>query len=144
MKVDHEPTREQCEEAARKALEAESYFIEQFYGDPQIEEAVRRIDPRILEPYSHRRKRKRVVYFIQAKTGEIKIGVSTNLKHRFSQIKVHCPVKIKLIGAMHEEKLTEADVHRLFKKYKLKGEWYKPDQEIFDFIDKNGHRRHRR
>jgi len=56
----------------------------------------------------------------------VKIGVSSNVKKRMSQIQTNCPYKLSLIA---EAKTNDAfgherALHDQYKKYRLEGEWF--------------------
>ncbi len=56
-----------------------------------------------------------VVYFIEdASTGHIKIGHSTSVWARFSQLQCSCPGELTLLGVLPGDLALEARVHAKF------------------------------
>lgn len=81
------------------------------------------------------------IYFIQAGlNGPIKIGVTTNLKQRIKDLQTSNPEKLYLIAAIYEHPELELYLHKQFKKYHIRGEWFEPGPDIFGYllIIKNG------
>lgn len=82
--------------------------------------------------------RKRRIYFIQAATGEIKIGVSqtAKIKSKVRQMQVYCPSKITLLLCITEDSYaTECELHRMFKADRIHGEWFRPSDNLLNFIN---------
>ena len=77
-----------------------------------------------------------MVYFIQHNTTKhIKIGCSETLKNRLSQLQVGNSGKLRIVatceGSFEEEKM----LHKEFKEYKLRGEWFFPGQRLIFYIE---------
>ncbi len=69
------------------------------------------------------------VYFAQRKTnGLIKIGWSRSVKVRMSA------VRAKVIGAVPGEREVELSLHKRFAHLRVRGEWFKPDDELLVYI----------
>ena len=68
----------------------------------------------------------RVVYFARCvtKAGPIKIGVTDNIARRFSQLQNACPYQLELIGTLSGGAALEGYFHRLFARYRTRGEWF--------------------
>jgi hypothetical protein len=79
----------------------------------------------------------RRIYFIQCETGEIKIGTANKVRERLAIFQIGCPFKLKLLKSMRVKDcgLTEKDLFRRFKKYRKRGEWFYPAEEILKFIE---------
>lgn len=79
-----------------------------------------------------------VVYFIQSiNGGPIKIGKAANAKKRLCALQISHHEELQIIAIDHNG--NEADYHDKFFKYRIRGEWFNPDQEILDaisFLDK--------
>jgi len=81
--------------------------------------------------------RKRRIYFVQAATGEIKIGVTTapKIHNKLRQMRTYCPSKMKLLAVVVEgDLMPEHEIHRKFKALRLHGEWFSPDGELLEWI----------
>ena len=73
------------------------------------------------------------VYFI-GDDDHIKIGISESPNHRLSEMQIGNPSKLRIYciikgGAYLEKKLQDR-----FKKYKIRGEWFKLTGELKNFI----------
>lgn len=67
-----------------------------------------------------------VVYFIRC--GEfIKIGYSSKLRERVSNIATSTPHKVELLGAISGGQKMERDMHKRFARCRHSREWFKPD-----------------
>lgn len=74
-----------------------------------------------------------MLYF--ATTGNyVKIGQSDNPTARVRQIQIHCPEPVKLAGTMPGTQEDERAVHRLFHEHRVRGEWFRLEQPILDYI----------
>ncbi len=82
--------------------------------------------------------RTRRIYFIQAATGEIKIGVSqtAKIKNKVRQMQIYCPSKMTLLLCINEDICgQEFELHRMFKADRIHGEWFKPSESLLNFIN---------
>ncbi len=78
------------------------------------------------------------VYFIQSgDSGPIKIGVSVSVDTRLKNIQVYHPLPLRVIGLIEGTVKKEHEVHTLFAKHRLRGEWFSPSPEILAFIKEN-------
>jgi len=78
------------------------------------------------------------VYFIQIDNadGYVKIGFSSNINGRMSQLRVGCPYNFKLLTlAIDESKTLEKVFHNLLKESHLVGEWFYPTEEVMECIN---------
>ena len=80
------------------------------------------------------------VYFIlDEKSKAIKIGKSINIDERLSDLQTGNP---NLLTVKHTIKCVseydsfslETELHKKFEKYRLVGEWFKFEDEVFDFV----------
>ena len=77
-----------------------------------------------------------VVYFVKHRRQDpIKIGYSSNLKQRLSDLKISSPYGIDLIGTIKspEAKNLESRIHKRLESHRLSGEWF--DISIQDVKD---------
>lgn len=79
---------------------------------------------------------RRSLYFVQAETGQIKIGIATNLRKRMSGLQGASPVKLTLLLAVHGGRTAEATLHQKFDAHRLHGEWFGPAPEILAEIER--------
>lgn len=81
-----------------------------------------------------------VVYFIQAGESAIKIGITENLGDRLTNLKTGNHEVLKVlhqIDCPSRETATrvEAELHRFFRDFHLKGEWFKVSPFLLNGID---------
>lgn len=76
------------------------------------------------------------IYFVQViSSGNIKIGYSKNIKSRLSTIQISIPEKVKLLGFISGDMSKEKELHRLFKYYHVRGEWFQCNPCIIDYVN---------
>jgi hypothetical protein len=67
------------------------------------------------------------VYFIQASTGEVKIGISQAVDDRFESMRAMSPVPLRLVGIIRDGgRKREAELHTRFARHRLHHEWFSP------------------
>jgi len=77
------------------------------------------------------------IYFIQgASGGPIKIGYTANIGMRLKELQTGFPDTLIILCAKKGWINEERDYHRAFSEYRLKGEWFKPVDEILTTISK--------
>lgn len=83
----------------------------------------------------------RCIYFIQCgDDGPIKIGIAEDVEHRMMALQTGCPYELHLLETYcpyegFDARLFEAQLHALFAQHRIVGEWFRPVDEIMDFID---------
>jgi hypothetical protein len=76
------------------------------------------------------------VYFIQAETGEIKIGYTRgDPEIRLRQFQPHSPCELTLLAAIQGGRGEEAVIHGKFRDHKLHHEWFLPAPSLIKFIE---------
>lgn len=76
-----------------------------------------------------------VIYFIKSeRTGDIKIGRTTNLTARIKQLHTASSDVLRVLGVFAGQPQDERFFHEAFKDLRLNGEWFKPHPDLFDFI----------
>ena len=80
----------------------------------------------------------RTVYFLQASSGPIKIGITKNLVVRLKSLDISNYATLKLIHSIETQKVKamwiEEKLHRIFKDACIKGEWFRPEQDLLNSI----------
>jgi len=71
-----------------------------------------------------------VVYFIQAETGQIKIGIARDLGVRLKTLRTMCPVGLAVLAATNGGQPAESGYHDCFAAHRLHGEWFEPHPDI--------------
>jgi hypothetical protein len=79
-----------------------------------------------------------MIYFLQnTYTKHIKIGSSNDVLSRLYDTQSANSYPIILLGIMPGNLLIERQVQAKFVKYKIRGEWFEPDETIMEYINKN-------
>jgi hypothetical protein len=75
------------------------------------------------------------IYFIQAETGEVKIGYTgADPETRLQTIQGNSPCKLTLLAAIKGSREKELLIHAQFKKHRLHGEWFAPVPSLLEFM----------
>ena len=86
------------------------------------------------------KKIEKYVYFArESLQGLVKIGMAEKLRDRFTRLKGQIPyhVDLDLLLIMYGGRSLEKDLHEKFKDHRVKGEWFKPHEDILSFIKEN-------
>jgi hypothetical protein len=83
------------------------------------------------------------VYFIQCHNNHfIKIGYTKDIKARLQIIQSNNPEQIDILNIIMGTEKLESQIHNQLSKYKIRGEWYYPKQEVVNlmnqYVDKYG------
>jgi hypothetical protein len=79
--------------------------------------------------------RKSAVYFARCRsTGEIKIGMSSDLKPRLKRLQSKEHRRVEILGTLPGDKTTELYLHRLFAAARIEGEWFHPTADLLALI----------
>ena len=80
-----------------------------------------------------------MIYFIRSgKSGPLKIDYTDeNIEKRIQSLQIGNPHELKLVAIIEGDQSKIAELHRRFKKFHIRGEWYKPDREIIVYIYQN-------
>lgn len=81
----------------------------------------------------------RGVYFLRAgESGNIKIGKTYDLNARVASLQTGSPEPLRLLAFINCREVNptdaEAAMHGKFQQYRLQGEWFRPADELLDFI----------
>lgn len=77
------------------------------------------------------------IYFVQGESGgAIKIGTTLNPVARMQSLQTGFPEELKLLAIIPGDAGRERKIHEYFGKFRLKGEWFKPEAELINMIDK--------
>jgi hypothetical protein len=76
------------------------------------------------------------VYFIQRPNdGAIKIGHTTEFKARFDALEAFTGMDLTTLCILDKDRKFEKEMHEKFNNIRLKGEWFKSDKLLLDYID---------
>src|SRR5690348_10834207 len=79
------------------------------------------------------------VYFIQCEDANkyIKIGYTQgDPQERLEKLQVGCPYPMTLLGVVDSGRKVERELHRKYDSHRVRGEWFRPDMNILQFIEK--------
>lgn len=75
------------------------------------------------------------IYFVQGVvSGHIKIGFSTNVMSRMSSLATGSAEQLRLLGAIPGSHSDEQALHRTFRHFRLKGEWFESAPDLIGYI----------
>jgi hypothetical protein len=78
-----------------------------------------------------------VVYFVQAGAGgPIKIGVASDLNARVGALQTGCPELLVVLASIEGDAATETIYHAHLRRFRLRGEWFKPAPEVLECVDR--------
>lgn len=84
---------------------------------------------------TQKNKKRSVIYFVRnGFDGEIKIGVTTNLKKRLETIQIYCPNEAVLLATLNGDSKKERELHALFSDFRKRGEWFFPSNKLLNYI----------
>jgi Meiotically Up-regulated Gene 113 (MUG113) protein len=75
-----------------------------------------------------------IVYFIQAATGQVKIGRTSDLVGRLGTLQVGNHEELTLVGAVFGSHADEQALHARFARHFLRGEWYLPEVDLLHYV----------
>lgn len=76
------------------------------------------------------------IYFIQGESGgPIKIGYTENVEKRLCALQTGHYDTLKVLKAIPGNINDEKKHHKKFQHLRLRGEWFKPEQELLNYID---------
>jgi hypothetical protein len=82
-----------------------------------------------------------IVYFIQSGGfGPIKIGKTRNeLERRLTALQTASSHPLRILATLDDQPASrETELHLKFDHLRLKGEWFRPEQDLLDFIKYHG------
>lgn len=76
------------------------------------------------------------IYFVQGcESHRIKIGRTKDFAMRLSSLRVSCSERLRVLGVMNDQNpVVEQELHSIFAKHRVRGEWFKPVPAILEFI----------
>lgn len=76
-----------------------------------------------------------VVYFVQSgEGGHIKIGTASDFPKRLQALQTGNPERLTVLGTLPGSLSEEADIHDQFSHLRARGEWFRPEPELLDYI----------
>lgn len=80
-----------------------------------------------------------MIYFVQRANGDIKIGKTSNISQRLSQLQTEHG-KLHLLGWVEGDIPEEREVQRRFRRHRTELEWFYAHSELLDFIEANANK----
>ena len=78
---------------------------------------------------------KNFVYIIQElQSGDLKVGISKTPKKRLGQLQIANPRKLTITHLLEGTDETEKEIQRKLRPYRIRGEWFRPPDEILQNI----------
>lgn len=75
------------------------------------------------------------VYFCKnGRRKQVKIGFGVSYKDRIANLNVASPEDLKVLAVMPGDRKAEGELHTRFRKYHIRGEWFKLEGDLADFI----------
>lgn len=87
------------------------------------------------------------VYFVRCdRANAVKIGIATDVTKRLAHLQVGCPLDLKLLAAAWSRSpgAEEERLHRLFDRWRIRGEWFTAVPAIRDEAVEMAHAAQRR
>ena len=78
-----------------------------------------------------------VIYFLQRGDGNVKVGTTTNLGNRLSQLRMEHG-DLSLLGFIRGGRIKEKILHWCLESSRVENEWFKPSAELLRLIDEYG------
>lgn len=79
-----------------------------------------------------------MIYLIACnKMNYCKIGYSSNPENRLTQLQTSNPFSLELVSTKEGSLDDEKNIHKLFDKYRLSGEWFDYSKEIKEYFEVN-------
>ena len=75
------------------------------------------------------------VYFIQDASGCIKIGWSSDVTRRITNLQEGCSSKLELLATLSGGASLEAHLHDTFENDRVTGEWFSPSADLLKYIE---------
>lgn len=77
-----------------------------------------------------------MIYFIQNKiTNNIKIGKSNNPLKRLNSLRTACTEELVILKVIEGGIEEEKKLHKMFSDYRIRGEWFRDNEQITNFIN---------
>jgi hypothetical protein len=77
----------------------------------------------------------KVIYFAQMATGPIKIGYTSNLRTRASNLSFGVPGGVEILCTIPGTPAVESWLHQKFTGLRISGEWFRPEACLLEFIE---------
>lgn len=75
-----------------------------------------------------------MVYFLANEENFIKIGFTTDVRRRLTTLQVGSASHQRLLGTMVGTSRMEGDIKHRFRRLRVRGEWFRPEKLLLDFI----------
>ena len=75
-----------------------------------------------------------VVYFLSDRAGFIKIGFTTSLAQRITDLQIASSSELRLLATIVASNRMETEFKHRFRRLRVRGEWHKPGDHLIEFI----------
>jgi hypothetical protein len=76
-----------------------------------------------------------VVYFVADAHGHVKIGRATDIYVRLAMIQNGQALPVRLLATVPGQKREERETHDRFRSLRVRGEWFRLEGELREFVD---------
>lgn len=76
------------------------------------------------------------IYFIQAASGHIKIGLAFKPASRMRELQVAHALPLKLLAEMSGGRQHEMYLHEFYAKERVRGEWFEPSERLLAYVER--------
>ena len=83
------------------------------------------------------------VYFVFNRDSKaIKIGIAKNIRRRLASLQTSSPAELELLCSVKNKttkaaRKLEQELHQKFDRFRIRGEWFKAETELLDYIAQN-------
>lgn len=86
--------------------------------------------------WTHPREREWFIYAVQGEHGgPIKIGKTTSIKSRISELQVGFPFgRLRLVGVTIDRDYLERQLHERLESLRMRGEWFAPHARVVELV----------
>lgn len=74
------------------------------------------------------------VYLVADGRGRVKIGRAQNVARRMRELQCACPDPLVFLGMLSLKQSDERRFHKLFRRFRLRGEWFIKTQEMAAYV----------
>jgi hypothetical protein len=76
------------------------------------------------------------IYFVRGYDGMIKIGWARDVERRLVALQISSPVELVAMRVIRGPMADETKLHKRFAYLHVRGEWFKPGEELVEYIRK--------
>ena len=75
------------------------------------------------------------IYFVQIEGGgPVKVGYANDVRRRLADLQTASFQRLRLVASMPGDRAAEAEVHKRLNHLRIRGEWFRPDPEMWEVL----------